>query len=370
MQKKLYFLNEEEKNRILNLHESRTKKQYLISEQEISGVSQEAINKILSLSKKNKSGFQGIYLFPTQQKEIDVEFGSGTYQKFLNNGGEKLLQGQGSTSSQPILSDLETKLWNGRNDRVKQLDAKCGNSKPKNDDPIYVELGNWFNEKLMSLSWGTGTLENILNNIKTVEQYCQISSTLKNSGTPNKGFFKESIGELLKKYIKKPKSWIQYFETPLKPILASVGFETIDSVDKKSVTSTDIKTSDDTSWKNYPCITSSKNVVKVTLKNGSTAYKGGGFVWYNNGRNKNVETGVMGNYHCGDDGKVKEGLKPTTKDEKTLAVSDTPVATGIGAATRSVNSQIPTLLQQAGIEGTSLTQDTINKLYDKLSKKV
>lgn len=33
MQKKLYFLNEEEKNRILNLHESRTKKQYLISEQ-------------------------------------------------------------------------------------------------------------------------------------------------------------------------------------------------------------------------------------------------------------------------------------------------------------------------------------------------
>jgi hypothetical protein len=31
--KKLYFLNEEEKNRILNLHESRTKKQYLINEQ-------------------------------------------------------------------------------------------------------------------------------------------------------------------------------------------------------------------------------------------------------------------------------------------------------------------------------------------------
>ena len=33
MQKKLYFLNEEEKNRILNLHESRTRKQYLTSEQ-------------------------------------------------------------------------------------------------------------------------------------------------------------------------------------------------------------------------------------------------------------------------------------------------------------------------------------------------
>jgi hypothetical protein len=33
--KKLYFLDEEEKNRILNLHESRTKKQYLIKEQSI-----------------------------------------------------------------------------------------------------------------------------------------------------------------------------------------------------------------------------------------------------------------------------------------------------------------------------------------------
>ena len=32
MQKRLYFLNEEERNRILNLHESRTKKQYLVNE--------------------------------------------------------------------------------------------------------------------------------------------------------------------------------------------------------------------------------------------------------------------------------------------------------------------------------------------------
>jgi hypothetical protein len=32
MQKKLYFLDQDEKNRILNLHESRTKKQYLLNE--------------------------------------------------------------------------------------------------------------------------------------------------------------------------------------------------------------------------------------------------------------------------------------------------------------------------------------------------
>ena len=57
MKKKLYFLDEEEKNRILNLHESRTKKQYLINEQSIPGVSQDAIDKILDFSAKNKRGF-------------------------------------------------------------------------------------------------------------------------------------------------------------------------------------------------------------------------------------------------------------------------------------------------------------------------
>jgi hypothetical protein len=39
MQKKLYFLNEEEKNRILSLHESRTKNQYLLNEATRSGFS-------------------------------------------------------------------------------------------------------------------------------------------------------------------------------------------------------------------------------------------------------------------------------------------------------------------------------------------
>ena len=32
MQKKLYFLDEQEKNRIIELHESRTQKQYLLNE--------------------------------------------------------------------------------------------------------------------------------------------------------------------------------------------------------------------------------------------------------------------------------------------------------------------------------------------------
>jgi hypothetical protein len=62
--------------------------------------------------------------------------------------------------------------------------------------------------------------------------------------------------------------------------------------------------------------------------------------------------------------------KPSTPDSSVGQDTSTPpVASGIGTTTRSVNKEIPTLLKQVGVEGTSLTQDAINKLYDKLSKK-
>jgi hypothetical protein len=58
------------------------------------GVSQEAIDKIIAISKKNKESFRGSYLFPPQQQAIDAEFGTGTYIKFFENGGEEVLKGE------------------------------------------------------------------------------------------------------------------------------------------------------------------------------------------------------------------------------------------------------------------------------------
>lgn len=59
-----------------------------------SGVSKKAVDKILELSKENKSGYKGSYLFPPQQKMIDSEFGEGTYNKFFNGGGRDVLDGK------------------------------------------------------------------------------------------------------------------------------------------------------------------------------------------------------------------------------------------------------------------------------------
>ena len=63
--KKLYFLNEEESKRILNLHKEATKKQYLKetidskSQQEIpGGISQEAYDKIMAYSRLMKMDFK------------------------------------------------------------------------------------------------------------------------------------------------------------------------------------------------------------------------------------------------------------------------------------------------------------------------
>jgi hypothetical protein len=58
------------------------------------GVSQKAIDKIIAISKKNKESFRGSYLFPPQQQAIDAEFGTGTYIKFFENGGEEVLKGE------------------------------------------------------------------------------------------------------------------------------------------------------------------------------------------------------------------------------------------------------------------------------------
>ena len=66
-----------------------------LSEQTIpGGISQQAYNKIMAISAENKKGLRGSYLFPTQQAEINKEFGADTYTKFYRNGGKDVLKGE------------------------------------------------------------------------------------------------------------------------------------------------------------------------------------------------------------------------------------------------------------------------------------
>jgi hypothetical protein len=80
-----------------------------LSEQTIpGGISQQAYDKIMSISATNRKNLQGGYLFPTQQTEINKEFGTDTYTKFFNNGGEALLK-SGVTQKTDTTTDPWTK---------------------------------------------------------------------------------------------------------------------------------------------------------------------------------------------------------------------------------------------------------------------
>jgi hypothetical protein len=310
MNKKLYFLDENEKDRILNLHESRTKKQYLLSEQKFDFAPEKTTKTTTSKSST-----------PAQKKFYD------------------------------------------RKERVKTLDSKCSSPTPNDKNPLYKKLGDWMDYTGTGDSWGTGSLEGILKEIKNIQQYCEISATLKSKGTP-KGRNKESIGEYLLRRIKYMNSWEQYFEKPLDTLLSSIGLNKTEKA----------KGSND-AWKKYPCVTTTGK--KYSLPDGSFVYQLGGYYFYGNGRKMNLKTKEMSDFVCDetDNTKIKD-FEPQVIDDKSKVVDNQAnvepsleTLPSYGVVTRNVAVEIPDLLKMAGMEGQPINQDTINKLYDILSKK-
>ena len=86
-----------------------------------SGVSQDAVNKILAISKQNKARLSGSYLAPLQQSNIDKEFGEGTYEKFFNGGGKDVLNGEKIFKTAPMTADQQKTLDTLTSNREKQL---------------------------------------------------------------------------------------------------------------------------------------------------------------------------------------------------------------------------------------------------------
>ena len=85
------------------------------------GVTQDAVNKILAISKQNKARLSGSYLAPLQQSNIDKEFGKGTYEKFFNGGGKDVLNGEKIFKTAPMTADQQKTLDTLTSNREKQL---------------------------------------------------------------------------------------------------------------------------------------------------------------------------------------------------------------------------------------------------------
>jgi hypothetical protein len=91
---------------------------------------------------------------------------------------------------------------------------------------------------------------------------------------------------------------------------------------------TNVQSQKKVNWNDYPCVT--KNY-KSKTEGGQTVYDSGEVIYYGNGVLKNKSTNKTSYYHCGTDGKPKEGLPsglgsssaPPQEDEAKLSFLDT-----------------------------------------------
>jgi hypothetical protein len=103
------------------------------------GVSQQAVDKIMAISAKNKKGFRGSYLFKPQAQEIDSEFGTGTYSNFFKNGGEDVLKGEKTFQKQTQINT--TSDWSKYPCVSKHPQAKKGKTAKGSE---YYQINNYY----------------------------------------------------------------------------------------------------------------------------------------------------------------------------------------------------------------------------------
>ena len=137
------------------------------------GISKQAFDAILSISKKNRDSFRGSNLFGTQIAEIDNLYGKDTYIKFFNSGGEEILK-NGVTEINDNLLDVD------KNDQIKIINCFI----------VYSKLKANF---LSGLYQSKDALKNVITEITKVTN---IKNTIANSDfyyLLSRLFFKKSV---------------------------------------------------------------------------------------------------------------------------------------------------------------------------------
>jgi len=299
MQKKLYFLNEEEKDRILNLHENRTKNQYLnsqllteetklekrkkleefvqgkctnignsdLSSDDVTllknattgaiGMGYNTFNKVLALLSIIAQDSNGKERFCSLYKKVKYE---GKYVATLNI----INQMENYTSEtqfdeiiktihaifnpneniEQLKSNFEDTLYANRFERQKQLQEKCNTTNLKffKYTDTYKRLQKWMTGQGAGGKGKWEDIPNILSQIQNVQEFCELNASLNNGNNEYKaveGIYRNGIAKWLYKEIYSKSSWIKYFEKPLENVLASAGMETLNSVNQKKSTRPD-----------------------------------------------------------------------------------------------------------------------------------
>jgi hypothetical protein len=344
MQKKLYFLNEEEKNRIINLHESATKKQYLLNEQTTLPKG--------SWTKEQKE------VFDSTISNFGTYSSRGPLIKNIKNFCRKNVFGEITLSTQQIQANAN-KIEMAMNQGSKWTYGLASRGVTNKTIPLFEkylkELGN-----IVNFCW---SINNITNLRDSGESILDIFDEIQSN---NAGFTAASA--------------IGFIPNILKPLQVLSNQTTIS--DQSSTTPSTTSTQPPTQWTGPKCL----DEYKMEYNEKYNYYKGKYYLYFPDSTYTSFEdpNTPLGTYTCDRGGNLKTepsgSAAVSTTPDKTKTKTPVPSYTqtppavqqepsGIGVVTRNVQNEIPILLKQAGLEGQPINQDTINKLYDILSKK-
>ena len=306
MQKKLYLINESEKERILNLHETRTKKQYLLTE----GINRKDFNDGI---RKICKGRTSKYNPETMDGWVDYFVGTIGVTKIFSpytnddiNTISNAMSGLGNIESFCGLAQNYSKKRGGNVDLLEDLASKI-----KKDDAWKKAV----QEPLTKLQNTGGLMSGILG---SHNQKIKLQKELTDKG------------------------WKEEYKCVVSYNNIKITYN--DSLKKNRVEFVD------------------QNNVK------SVFYDTGAYYQEINGVEYPKQDDVYYSYSCKGNSPIP--TKQLVNINNQPLTNNTPrVIQGFGLVTTNVKSKIPELLKSAGIEGTELNQNTIDALYNKLLKK-
>jgi hypothetical protein len=335
--KKLYHLDEEEKNRILNLHESSTRKQYLMNEQTIAGAA---------------------YSTATGAAKA-----AGT--ALLIPGGFVVAPIAGVVGGiVGLISSISSAM--GRDAFISTVTKLCSvGNKPTLGAGALMDIAEKLNGLINTpnlLGGGYATVESrkgikaALTSIPSIPDLCGVNKEYKN-------LYGIDLMADLKREIRRDDYYRDTVQVPLTRAIRLSQEATTKAAEaaKQKPAETLV------GWENYPCVTSNPNAKKGSLKDGTVAYNINGETYYGGGRKLGVD-GKMSSYYCGTDGTIKIGDKPV-QNTTSGVVGTGGLVSGMGSVLISPQ-QVTALRTNAGLTGTgnSLSQQDINDLYNMINK--
>jgi hypothetical protein len=136
---------------------------FLIHEQNAlpGGISKQAYDKIIATSQQNKKNLSGSYLAPAQQKVIDSEFGTGTYDKFFKSGGKDILDNKKVTQAPQKKTLPEIPLPAGVSKQAYDKIIAVSQQNKKNLSGSYLAPAQ---QRAIDSEFGTGMYDKFFNN--------------------------------------------------------------------------------------------------------------------------------------------------------------------------------------------------------------